>query len=73
MQPEIETNKHGGHNKEIILITEDCFKSMCMRSKTQNAEKIRYYYITLEKLVETYKDDIINNQQKYIKKLQITG
>ena len=65
-----EQSGRGGHNKEIILITEDCFKSMCMRSKTQNAEKIRYYYITLEKLVETYKDDIINNQQKYIEKLQ---
>jgi len=60
----------GGHNKEIILLTIDCFKMLCMRSKTKNADKIRYYYLTLEKLVEIYKNDIIKNQQKKIDQLK---
>jgi hypothetical protein len=62
--------KRGGHNKEIILLTSDCFKMLCMRSKTKNAEKIRHYYLTLEKLVEIYKDDIIKNQKKRIEQLE---
>uniref|UniRef100_A0A6C0C9B1 MSV199 domain-containing protein n=1 Tax=viral metagenome TaxID=1070528 RepID=A0A6C0C9B1_9ZZZZ len=65
-----EVGKVGGPNKEIILITEDCFKAMCVRSSAKDAEKIRYYYITLEKLVDVYKDEIIQNQQKHIEKLK---
>lgn len=61
---------HGGQNKEIILFTPDCFKLLCMRSKTKNADKVRYYYLTLEKLVEIYKDDIIKNQKKRIEQLE---
>jgi len=26
---------NGGHNKEIILVTPDCFKMLCMRSNTK--------------------------------------
>ena len=65
-----EIKRNGGNNKEIILLTIDCFKMLCMRSKTKNADKIRYYYLTLEKLVEIYKDDIINNQKKKIEQLE---
>lgn len=43
---------------------------LCLRSKTINAEKIRHYYLTLEKLVEIYKDDIIKNQNKRIQQLE---
>ena len=60
----------GGHNREIILLTPDCFKMLCLRSKTKNAEKIRQYYLTLEKLVIIYKDDIIKNQNKRIEQLE---
>lgn len=60
----------GGHNKETILLTPDTFKMLTMKSKTQDAQKVRYYYVTLEKLVEIYKDDIIKNQNKKIEKLE---
>ena len=69
LQPRLERGKHGGQNKEIVLLTEDCFKMMCMRSNTKDADKVRYYYVTLEKLVVIYKDDIIKNQQKKIDQL----
>jgi len=62
--------KHGGQNKELILLTPDTFKILCVRSHTKLADKIRYYYITLEKLVYEFKDEIIENQQKHIKALE---
>lgn len=65
-----EQKGRGGSNKEIILLTSECFKMLCMRSKTKNSEKIRHYYLTLEKLVEVYKDDIIKNQNKRIQQLE---
>ena len=45
----------GGQNKEIILLTPDCFKMLCLRSKTDKAEQVRKYYVDLEKLIDKYK------------------
>jgi phage anti-repressor protein len=54
-----ETTGSGGHNKEQILLTPDCFKLLSMRSQTKKSEKIREYYLELEKLLDKYKDYII--------------
>jgi hypothetical protein len=43
---------------------------LCMRSKTKKANKVRQYYIDLEKLIDQYKDLIINNQTKKIEILE---
>lgn len=39
---------------------------LCIRSKTKKANNVRQYYIDLEKLIDKYKDIIINNQTKKI-------
>jgi hypothetical protein len=69
LHPEVKRYPKGGQNREIILLTEDCFKMMCMRSNTKKADKIRYYYLTLEKLVKIYQDKIIESQKKKIDQL----
>ena len=53
-------------NKEIIMLTSDCFKRMCLSSKTLNSEEIRTYFLELEKLVSNYKNYIIERLQKTI-------
>lgn len=65
-------------NKEIILLTPDCFKRLCLLSKTKKAEEVRTYYLELEKLINNYKNyiieglqstiDILENNQKEIPK-----
>jgi hypothetical protein len=63
-------NNLGGHNKETILLTPDCFKMLCLRSKTKKADLVRKYYIELEKLIDEYKDIMILNLDKKIKLLE---
>ena len=58
------------YNKETIIITSDTFKMLCMRSKTKKADKVRQYYLDLEKLIDEYKDIIINNLNTKIKVLE---
>ena len=70
LKSEKKERTNGGQNKEIILMTPDTFKMLTMRSATKEARKVRYYYVVLEKLVEIYKDDIIENQNKKIKILE---
>jgi phage anti-repressor protein len=60
----------GGHNKKLVLLTPDCFKMLCMRSKTKKADKVREYYIEIEKLIDKYKDIIIEENNKKIQILE---
>jgi phage anti-repressor protein len=63
-------SKKGGHNKKLVLLTPDCFKMLCMRSRTKKADKVREYYIEIEKLIDKYKDIIIEENNKKIKILE---
>ena len=45
---------HGGQNKEIILLTVDCFKNFCMLAATPKAKEIRTYYIKMENIMHEY-------------------
>jgi len=44
---------------------------MCMRSTSKKAEKIRFYYITLEKLVKNYTTDMLHQQAQLIEQLEL--
>ena len=47
------------YNKETIIITSDTFKMLYTRFNTKKADKVREYYLNLEKLIDEYKDIII--------------
>lgn len=59
-------NKNRGANYfELILLTPDCFKELCMISQTKKAKEVRKYYLTLEKLIRQYNQEIqdkLNNK-----------
>jgi phage anti-repressor protein len=60
----------GGRPSIKIYITTNCFKLLCMRSKTAKSEEVRKYYLELEKLVDEYKDYIIKTQEEKIRNLE---
>jgi hypothetical protein len=47
----ITENNRGGHNKEIIMLTINTFKSFCLKAKTSKASEIHEYYIKLEDII----------------------
>ena len=47
----IDNKKWGGQNKQIIMLTVNCFKSLCMKARTSKADEIHGYYIKMEKLL----------------------
>ena len=65
-----KTRKISKINKEIILLTPDCFKQMCLLSRTKKEEDVRTYYLELEKLLNNYKDYIIEGLQKTVEILE---
>jgi phage anti-repressor protein len=55
-----------GKPKEEIMITADCCKRLCMLSKTKKAEEVRTYFIEIEKLMNKYKNYIIEALNKQV-------
>lgn len=62
--------KTKGRPKEIILLTPNCFKRLCMSSKTNKAEEVRTYFLELEKHIDKYKNYIIDALNKKIGTLE---
>lgn len=58
----------GANYVEIIFITPDCFKELCMLSQTAKAKEVRKYYLSIEKLIRRYHQSI---QDKLYKQLGI--
>ncbi len=48
----------GGRPNEKVLLTGDCFKRLCMLSRTKKAEDVRSYFLDLEKHIDKYKNYI---------------
>lgn len=44
----------GGNNKEIIMLTPDCFKSMCLIAGSDAGKIVRQYYLDLEQVSKVY-------------------
>jgi hypothetical protein len=46
-----ESDKWGGHNKQIIHLNLRCFKKFCLKAGTSKANEIHDYFIKLEELL----------------------
>jgi hypothetical protein len=53
----------GGYNKEYITLTINCFKKLCLKSKTTKADQIHDYYIQLEEIM----NEIVSEQSEELK------
>lgn len=51
----------GTITKEKILITTICFKELCMLSKSEDAKKVREFFVLIDALIRNY-DIIIKNR-----------
>lgn len=55
-----------GRPTEQIMITPDCMKRMCMLSASAKSEEVRTYFIKIEKLLDKYKQVIIEELNKKV-------
>lgn len=46
-----DQKQHGGHNKQIVIMTIKCFKSLCLKAQTKKATEIHDYYLKLEEVL----------------------
>jgi phage anti-repressor protein/predicted GIY-YIG superfamily endonuclease len=64
------TSKYGSHAYKQVLVTPDCFKRICMRSRGKTAEDVRTYFIQIEALVMKYREQMGEGMQQEIDRLE---
>lgn len=57
---------HGKGRLESILLTTDCFKTLCMVSKTPKAAEVRAYFVAVESTLFKYQTEIKSAMSKRI-------
>lgn len=65
-----KTKSKGGQNREIILVTIDCFKMICQSTKSVKGKEVRRYFIEVEKLMDKYKNYIIEGLEQKIETIE---
>ena len=71
-QQDFQSKKHGGHNKEVIMLNITTFKLFCLLVETQKAKEIHYYFIKLEDLLHEVLEEESNElKQQLLKKENI--
>uniref|UniRef100_A0A6C0DN55 MSV199 domain-containing protein n=1 Tax=viral metagenome TaxID=1070528 RepID=A0A6C0DN55_9ZZZZ len=57
-----KAKQNGGQNRQIIMLTIKCFKSLCLKAQTKKAAEIHEYYMKMEevlhKIVEEETDEL---------------
>jgi hypothetical protein len=60
--PPGKAKQNGGQNRQIVMLTIKCFKSLCLKAQTKKASEIHEYYMKMEevlhKIVEEETDEL---------------
>ena len=68
--PAPKVSRHGGQLEKIVMLTSDCFKRLCMRSRSKKAEDVRTYFIQLEALVIKYREQMMAGMKEEVERLE---
>jgi phage anti-repressor protein/predicted GIY-YIG superfamily endonuclease len=68
--PAPKLHRHGGHREKVAMLTPDCFKRLCMRSRSKRAEDVRTYFIQLEALVIKYREQMMAGMEQEVSRME---
>ncbi|PNH01992.1 hypothetical protein TSOC_012073 [Tetrabaena socialis] len=60
----------GTGKQEHVLLTPDCFKALCMMSRTEKAKDVRNYYIAAEKSLIMYRNNVMQQLTTRVAQLE---
>ena len=67
---DIKNEKWGGHNKQTIMLTINCFKSLCLKAQTEKASEIHDYYLKMEETLHEIIEEESNELRLQIEQSQ---
>lgn len=61
----------GGHNREIIILTPEAAKKICLMTRSKIGNSVRQYFIDIEMAFYKFKNHIIESLNNKIRQLEI--
>lgn len=55
-----------GRPRNLIMLTPDCFKLLCMQSRSANSAMVRQYFLQVEETLDAYKNHIVADLQNTV-------
>jgi len=68
--PNRKQGQRGANRYVRVLITPDCFKRLCMLSKTKQAELVRTYFIDVETQFLRYREQLMEGLKRDVQRLE---
>jgi phage anti-repressor protein len=65
-----QSNGSGGHNLEVITLTPEAAKKICLSTKSKIGSQVQQYFLDLEVALYKYKNYIIDGMNKKIEQLE---
>ena len=69
-KPTIALKGRGRNTMRHVYLTSDCFKALCMMSRSTQANSVRAYYIAVEKALFKYRTHILETMKSRINTLE---
>ena len=69
-KPQSVSQGRGSNTRRIVMMTPDCFKTLCMQSRSPQADKVRAYFIAVEKTLFRFRLEIVESMRQRIKQLE---
>ena len=66
----VPSKGRGRNTRRQVMLTPDCFKTLCMQSKSPQSDRVRAYFIAVEKTLFRYRSEIIEGMQRRIEQLE---
>jgi len=63
------SQKYGGNRFIRVMITPNCMRRLCMRSRSKMAETVRTYFIEVQEFLVHYNDEIVDGLMRKIEDL----
>ena len=64
--PSSVPGRRGSSNRTLVLLSPDCFKRLCMLSRTRKAEMVRSYFIDVEVQFLKYREELMEGLRHYM-------
>jgi len=61
-----KVKQNGGQNRQIIMLTIKCFKSLCLKAQTKKASEIHEYYMKMEEVLHKIVEDETDELRKQL-------
>ena len=71
VKQDFDNKKHGGHNKEIFMLTIKTFKLLCIKADTVKANEIHEYFVKLEEILHETIEEESNELKMQLEKQKI--